>query len=42
MVHRRECEYAARISPKNLMIFNSLEAALLTGRRKCPACLGGR
>jgi micrococcal nuclease len=42
MVHREACEYAARISPKNLMIFNSLEAALHTGRRKCPTCLRKR
>jgi len=38
-VHRPDCVYAARISPANLMRFNTLEAALATGRTRCPTCL---
>jgi endonuclease YncB( thermonuclease family) len=39
-VHRADCEYAQRINPKNLMKFYTLEAALATGRGRCPGCLG--
>jgi len=38
-VHRPDCVYAARISPVNLMRFNTLEAALASGRTRCPTCL---
>ena len=38
-IHRADCEYAKRINPKNRMRFFTLEAALSTGRGKCPGCL---
>ncbi len=38
-VHRRDCIYAKRIAPSNFMRFNALDAALATGRAKCPTCL---
>jgi len=38
-VHRPDCVYAQRISPANLMRFNTIEAALATGRTRCPTCL---
>ncbi|MHC5054029.1 MAG: thermonuclease family protein [Planctomycetota bacterium] len=37
--HRPDCTFAKRISPANLMRFNTLEAALETGRTRCPTCL---
>ena len=37
--HRPDCAFAKRISPANLMRFNTLEAALETGRTRCPTCL---
>ena len=40
-IHRPECEYAKRINRKNLMRFNTLEAALSTGRGRCPTCMSG-
>ena len=39
-IHRAGCEYAKRINPRNLMKFYALEAALATGRGRCPGCLG--
>jgi hypothetical protein len=39
-IHRRECEYAKRINPKNAMKFYTLDAAVSTGRGRCPGCLG--
>lgn len=41
-VHRPDCEYAKKISPRNLMKFRTLEAGLSTKRGRCPGCLGGR
>ncbi len=37
--HVPDCAFAKRISPGNLMRFNTLEAALETGRTRCPTCL---
>lgn len=37
--HLPDCTFAKRISPANLMRFNTLEAALETGRTRCPTCL---
>ena len=37
--HRPDCVYMQRVSPLNLMRFNTLEAALETGRTRCPTCL---
>jgi endonuclease YncB( thermonuclease family) len=38
-VHRAECRFARLIGPDNLVAFDSLEAALEEGRRRCPTCL---
>lgn len=40
-VHKPDCVYGARISPANLMRFNTIEAALATGRALCPTCMMG-
>jgi micrococcal nuclease len=40
MIHRSECPFAERIAPFNRLVFHHLEAALQTGRGRCPSCLG--
>ena len=39
-VHRTDCEYAKKISRRNLMKFHTLKAGLSTKRGRCPGCLG--
>ena len=36
--HRPDCKWAKRISPKNLIGFNSRAEVIKTGRRPCKAC----
>jgi hypothetical protein len=36
--HKRDCRAAARISPENLIGFNSREEAINSGRRPCKIC----
>jgi len=42
MVHRASCTYAGRINERNRLFFNTLEAALASGRTPCPTCMGRR
>ena len=37
--HRPNCGYVKRISPKNLIGFNSREEAINSGRRPCKVCM---
>ena len=36
--HRRSCVWAGRISPKNLVVFNSPEEAISAGYVPCKVC----
>ena len=36
--HRPECKWAAKISPKNLEVFETREAAIAAGHRPCKVC----
>lgn len=36
--HRRECEWAEKINPRNQVIFKTAEAAVSSGYRSCHVC----
>jgi len=36
--HNSDCEWAKRIAPENLVVFDSREVALASGRRPCKIC----
>ena len=36
--HRPDCKWAARISPKNLEVFETREDAIAAGHRPCKVC----
>lgn len=36
--HRPDCKWAAKISPKNLEVFETREQAIAAGHRPCKVC----